>query len=352
MYAIRDLYMCLLIFKCTGQPSPCEACDKIGLACHFDSKPNWKTRSRATYSAEDGRLQYLLNAVLNALKHSDERELQGLVQALRQNESPETVAIHLRNNMNILQEHGHISNTPIDQADLVSLASRIIDPTVPSAPTSESDSNIEIPPPPTETMDLDTSLSGTDGQTYDGDHLRQADSAGTRRYQSSAGPIQNIEFESQMTPDQLAFNAAWHPTQSGPEQTQNQIYYYDQLNYARSPTEAFPNMMHQPQYIGPHNALPLTISPNQYYPMQPNVNFSPPGASTYQFGHHNDEADTGSLSVLYEGLAARFQPYAPLPPSWQPPAQLSQTLQSSLPQGPPPMGPAEPKQHERRPNDR
>lgn len=113
--------------KCTGPPV-CEACAKVGLVCHFETKITLKTRMRSTYSAEDERLQYMLNGLLSALKHNEAQMVNELVSVLQANRSPQEIATHLRQNLLALQENGHIPRKDIDDAGLISLISRLDTP--------------------------------------------------------------------------------------------------------------------------------------------------------------------------------------------------------------------------------
>ncbi|KAK5103045.1 hypothetical protein LTS08_003848 [Lithohypha guttulata] len=129
--------------KCSGQPSPCEACEKAELICQFETKPHVRSRLRITYSAEDERLQYLLNGVLNALKHNDDQSLNRLIEALQQDRPPQEIAMHLRHNLDVLQNQGHIPKRDVDDEDLLALASRLDTENRSSQATSEVDTNTE-----------------------------------------------------------------------------------------------------------------------------------------------------------------------------------------------------------------
>lgn len=122
---ILDTQCPVNIIQCSGRPTPCEACDKVGLFCQFDNNPNLRSRSRATYSAEDGRLQYLLSGVLNVLKYNSEQSLSELVQVLRRDRPSDEVAEQLRRNLSSVQDQGHISRRELDELDLAALASRL-----------------------------------------------------------------------------------------------------------------------------------------------------------------------------------------------------------------------------------
>lgn len=84
-----------------------------------------RSKLKATNSVEDEKVQYLLNAVLNTIKYNDEGSVGELIQTLRQGSSPGEVALHLRQNLTLLQERGAIAKMEVDDSDLFSLASRI-----------------------------------------------------------------------------------------------------------------------------------------------------------------------------------------------------------------------------------
>lgn len=112
--------------KCTGRPSPCEACEKASYACQFDEKPESKSKLKTTSSSEDDIIQSLLNGLLNAMKHNDAHVLGELFRSLRTDGSPQEVAAHLRQNLSVLQDRGIISNLSVDDDDLIALAQRVI----------------------------------------------------------------------------------------------------------------------------------------------------------------------------------------------------------------------------------
>lgn len=299
--------------KCTGQPSPCEACEKIGLSCHFDSKTNWKTRTRATYSAEDGKLQYMLNAILSALKYSDEKVLDGLMTALRQNEPPEVIAMHLRSNIDTLREHGHISNMTIDQADLISLAIRISGADTSDAIPQDGDPDFETPHYQTTTMDINFSNSEGNTQMTSGEHIQQADMGNHMRHHSSMDPEWNPAFS--ITPNSgQSSSSPWNQTQFFPTEISHQGYYDNQwINFIQGPNVMPPGDMGQLYYASSHNTVQSDSEPNQFYMQQQYSSMQPPATSINEAGQHLGRSTPGSLAILHEDGEIQFDPNLAFP---------------------------------------
>ena len=110
------------MIQCSGQPAPCERCLKLNSFCHFDEKLDTRRKSAWTASEILERQQYILHAVLHALRCNDDKELYELLKVLRRNDSPQELAQCLLQQIESLQERQIIAKTDIDIHDVLSLA--------------------------------------------------------------------------------------------------------------------------------------------------------------------------------------------------------------------------------------
>lgn len=110
------------MIQCSGQPAPCERCLKLNSFCHFDEKLDTRRKSAWTASEILERQQYILHAVLHALRCNDDKDLYELLKVLRRNDSPQELAQCLLQQIESLQERQIIAKTEIDIHDVLSLA--------------------------------------------------------------------------------------------------------------------------------------------------------------------------------------------------------------------------------------
>lgn len=265
-----------------------------------------RSRIRAAYSAEDGRLQYLLNAILHALKYGDTKALESLMAALRQNEPPEVIAMHLRNNMSALQEHGHIPNMTIDQADLISLASRINNPAISSTFTAESDADDEVYPYHLRTAESDTPLSETHSLIPVEQYSQQSFSNTNGASYSPINTRQSYSSNSQSISNQATREMAWEPSFPHFVDPSNQMYQQDhysdgaQIHGIRTP-----NAMYQSFYIDPYTAAQTTSNHNQFYPIQQDMSSSSADTSMFDASRYVDPTVMRTLPTLHEDMSAQ-----------------------------------------------
>lgn len=67
------------------------------------------------------RQQFILEGILQILKHNDDNDVQKLLSLIRSDSRPQDIATCLRQNLQTLQVNGHIPDLVVDETDLVSL---------------------------------------------------------------------------------------------------------------------------------------------------------------------------------------------------------------------------------------
>lgn len=99
----------------------CEACQKVDTFCHFNLRLD--TRRKLAYKPRivRERQQYILEGVLQILKHNDSNAVQEFIKLIRSEARPQEIAYCLKQNLHHLQGRGLIPVLDVDETDLVSL---------------------------------------------------------------------------------------------------------------------------------------------------------------------------------------------------------------------------------------
>lgn len=108
--------------QCSGGPAPCELCTKFATHCHFN--PKLDTRRKASYKSSEKHdiRRYILESILQVLRHGTAEEVENLVGTMRTDTAIEEVARCFQHNFSLLQNKGVIPPFKIDESDIISLA--------------------------------------------------------------------------------------------------------------------------------------------------------------------------------------------------------------------------------------
>ncbi|KIW10109.1 hypothetical protein PV08_11069 [Exophiala spinifera] len=126
--------------KCTGQPSPCQACKKTDRYCHFDLRLDARRRKAGELSATQRQHWFILESLLRSIKFNDRDMVQRLVEAIRSDESPQKVAETFRANIQLVDHLGELTKQDISDADIITLVLQCLSYPSPGSRTNSLDS--------------------------------------------------------------------------------------------------------------------------------------------------------------------------------------------------------------------
>ena len=87
----------------------------------FNEKLDMRRKNAYTPVVVNEGQQYILDSLFRCLKYNDIQEIQRLVDLIRRDAAPETVATCLRENIQALQSQGFTAREHLDELDLVSI---------------------------------------------------------------------------------------------------------------------------------------------------------------------------------------------------------------------------------------